>query len=115
MSEPAETKLMLDHDAFEIEIEGLAARIAERIVEDLQAAGLKGAALADLAGSIAFSVMSVIDGSDLGDDDGEGDPMVPILTFAKTADEPEALIWGGSTSWMHEMAFGLIEDISGGD
>ncbi len=79
------------------------------VTNGLRKAGVTDdAILFEATGELAFSVAAIFDGSAVMELDG--DPVVPVLTFAKERGG-EDLISAGGGSWMHEYVFGTVDDM----
>lgn len=74
-----------------------------RIADRLEAAGIKGEALKDLTGKVAFEIASMIDG--VTEVSFEGSAACPYLTFQRGDQE---LIHLGGNSYTHELVFGIL-------
>lgn len=65
--------------------------------------------LYDITGDLMFSVCAILDSSAV--IGTEESPVLPYLTFSKSLDEKESLIASESGSSLHEMAFGVVEEL----
>lgn len=106
-------QISIDTDKFD----ELQIRLLEEIIRSV-ASGLKEAgisdesALSEATGNIAFAIGAIIDGSRVMEFDGQ--PVVPILTFAKARGGSDLVAAEGG-SWMHEYAFSAVDEVLFGE
>ncbi|HEX7890746.1 MAG TPA: hypothetical protein VF522_15405 [Ramlibacter sp.] len=103
-------KITVDPQHFEALELRVLEEVVESVIDVLEKAGVRDAALAEAAASISFSVAAIIDGSRVMELDGE--PVLPFLTFARGPDESELVASRGG-SGMHEYVHGIVEDMLG--
>lgn len=83
------------------------------IRDGLREAGItEEQALYEATGNLSFAVAAIIDGSRQMDLDGE--PVLPFLGFAVERNGEELIAAEGG-SWMHEYAFGVVDDVLSAD
>lgn len=82
--------------------------LARELHRELQAAGLTSHTLTDTVERLLFGITAIVDGSRVMDDDGER--VVPVLMF-EDAYPPQAVVTNGGTSFMHEYASGIAEEV----
>lgn len=105
--------ITIDTDRFD----ALQIRLLEEIIR-VARDGLRDAGVTDedklheATGNLAFAIACVVDGSTVMDLDG--DPVLPVLTFAGERHGSD-LVGAEGGSWMHEYAFGLLDDVFAGD
>jgi hypothetical protein len=63
----------------------------------------------DITGDLVFEIGAIIDGSAVMGT--EEQPVNPILTFSKKVDDRESLIISKTGSYLHEMAYGFVDQI----
>ena len=86
----------------------LIGEIIRSIKTDLKEAGIAEERVADVTGDIAFSVATIIDGSRVME--LEGQPLVPVLTFAEDAERTKLVARAGG-SFMHEYVCATVDDL----
>ena len=101
--------ITIDTDRFD----ALQIRLLEEIIrvsrDSLRHAGVTDdGALHEATGSLAFAIACIVDGSTVMELDGE--PVLPVLKFASERNG-SALVGADGGSWMHEYAFGLLDDV----
>ncbi|MEJ2133545.1 MAG: hypothetical protein P8Y95_18420 [Gammaproteobacteria bacterium] len=99
-------ELLKDADRFDHAQPWFVGEIIERVKRDLEEGGLKGEALKNLCGNIAFSVCALIDGAAEFEADGVG--LVSYLAFSERDD---MMFYPGDNSNLHEYVFGVLDEI----
>lgn len=96
-------KLSIDSDSYLEKQEIFTGEMIARIADHLEKAGVKGEALEELTGKVAFEIASMIDG--ISEISFEGSEAHPYLTFQKGDEE---LVHLGGNSYTHELVFGIL-------
>jgi hypothetical protein len=86
----------------------LTREIIHAIKTGLADSGIPEERLADVTGSVAFSIAAIIDGSRVMQADGQ--PLIPVLTFAEDYERTKFVGRPGG-SFMHEYVHGTVDDI----
>jgi hypothetical protein len=84
----------------------LVREISQIVSREVRNGGISGDQAADLTEKLTFQIATLIDG-DLSLE-LEGQPLVPVLTFAMN-EERTLLLGNPGGSWMHEYALGAAE------
>ena len=63
----------------------------------------------DVTGDLVFEIGTIIDSSAV--IGTEENPVLPYLTFSENENNRESLIAGPNGSYLHEMAFGFVDQI----
>ena len=103
-------KLVSDSESYLEQQEIFTGEMIARISEHLEDAGIKDDALKELTGKIAFEVASMIDG--VSEIEFDGSSSYPYLTFQKGEDE---IIDLGGNSYTHELVYGILNAMFGGN
>lgn len=95
-------KLKIEPSSYLEQQEIFTGEMIARIADHLEGAGIKGDALKELTGKVAFEIASMIDG--VSHIEFEGSEANPYLTFQKG----EELVHLGGNSYIHELVFGIL-------
>jgi hypothetical protein len=96
-------KLVVESDSYLEQQEIFTGEMIARVADHLEGAGIKGDALKELTGKVAFEVARMIDG--VSEISFEGSEAQPYLTFQKNDEE---IIHLGGNSYTHELVFGIL-------
>ena len=82
--------------------------LARELYRELRAAGVTAEKLGEAVENLLFGITAIVDGSRVMEDDG--DRVVPVLMFGDDY-PPKTVIGYGGTSFMHEYAMGIAEEV----
>lgn len=102
-------KSILDNGKYdELQVK-LLEEVIVRIRDTLIDKGVNDEMIYDITGDIAFSVCAVLDASAIMHLDGE--EVLPFLAFSRSRDEKDTLLVNNVGSYLHEMVFGVLDDV----
>jgi len=99
-----------DNKLYEEFHEKVARELVETIYSQIsEIEGIDPDIVESITSNLAFSVGTIIDGSRVMDN--EGRQVLPYLAFSESAKERKNLIVSDTGSYIHEMIFGLLDDM----
>ena len=99
-------KLTVDSDKFDSVQPSFVRGIIESIRRHLEESGIKGDALKEMCGNIAFSVCTEIDSSAGFEVDG-----IEYSSFLAFSSDDETMFYPGGNSYLHEFVFGVVDEV----
>src|SRR5213596_1931318 len=104
-------EIKIDNEEYDRRQRTLMYAIIRFTKDHLEAAKLPKEQVKGLSTEIAFTVASIVDGSQLLYQQSSGKRLQPVLMFADDVDRKQLVAGSGSSSYMHEHAHGIVDRV----